>query len=532
MLKVEEIERIRQAYYRDGKSIRQIAKDLHHGRQAVRKALQDAGPREYRQRQPRSSPVLGPFIPIIEQWLREDQQRPRKQQYTAHRIWKRLHDEHQFAGAESTIRRYVREHRPVSSGARAQAAMIPLAFRPAEDAQADFGEAQVIMAGKLITTHFCAVRLCYSKLPFLMAFPHERQEAFLEGLACSFEFFNGVPARVSVDNPITLVRRILEGHNRQEQEALIAFRSHYVFASHFCTPGEAHEKGQVENLIGTSRRACFVPLPEIASYAELNAHLRCYCEGERERRLRGETKTIGELWQEEKALLRPLPTTSYSVGRLVPAVVSRSATVQFETNRYSVPAMYRKREVLVRASVWQVEILADRGATVIATHPRSYEREQDILDPRHYLGLLAHRPGALEHCKAIQQWEREGRWPAIFGRYLTSLRAAHPEGGLAATREYVRILALYAEPMGADLPEVLEKALDLRCFSLEAVKLLLHQHRQPHGSPAPLDLSAQRNLASLARISPPVPDLRLYDQLLSDHALMEPMTAAGLDGGR
>lgn len=355
MLKVGKIEEIRQAFYREGMSIRQIAKELHHGRQGIREALQEARPREYRQSQPRPAPVLGTFILLIEQWLREDEQRPKKQRHTAHRIWKRLHDEYQFAGAESTVRHYVREHRPLSSGARAQAAMIPLAYRPGDDAQADFGEAQVILCGKLITAHFCAVRLCYSKLPFLMAFPHERQEAFLEGLARSFEFFEGVPARVSVDNPRTLVRDILEGHNRQEQEGFIAFRSHYVFASHFCTPGEGHEKGEVENLIGTSRRACFVPVPEVASFAELNARLRSYCEGEKKRRLRGETKTIGELWQEEKPLLRPLPATPYAIGRLVPAKASRLAMVKFETNGYSVPAAYQRREVLIRAGVWQVE---------------------------------------------------------------------------------------------------------------------------------------------------------------------------------
>lgn len=189
MVKVEEIEQIRQAYFREGNSKRRIAQEQHYGRQVVRQALQDARPREYRQVEPRPSPVLGPFIQIIDQWLREDEQRPRKQRHTAHRIFERLQSEHQFPGAESTVRRYVRQHRPLSGDTSDQAAMIPLAFGPGEDAQADFGEAQVIMGGKLITTHFCAVRLCYSKLPFLMAFPHERQEAFLEGLARAFEFF-------------------------------------------------------------------------------------------------------------------------------------------------------------------------------------------------------------------------------------------------------------------------------------------------------------------------------------------------------
>lgn len=214
----------------------------------------------------------------------------------------------------------------------------------------------------------------------------------------------------------------------------------------------------------------------------------------------------------------------------MPAVVSHSGTVTFETNRYSVPPIYRKREVLIRASVWLVEVLANRATTVIASHSRSHEREQDILDPRHYLGLLAHRPGVLEHCKAIKQWAREERWPAIFGQYLTALRAAHSQGGLEATKEYVKILALYAEPDGGALPEVLERALQLRCFSLEAVSLLLHQHRQPEALPPPLPLAENSKSAPLAVITPPAPNLRVYDQLLGGR---EPAVArAGLGSER
>jgi hypothetical protein len=392
--------------------------------------------------------------------------------------------------------------------------MIPLAFAPGEDAQADFGQAQAIIAGKLETVHYCAVKLCFSQLPFVIAFPHERQEAFLEGLAQSFAFFGGVPARVTLDNATTLVKTILSGHQRVEQTAFVAFRSHYLFSSYFCTPGEGHEKGKVENLVGTSRRACFVPLPEVASYAALNAHLRAYCEAEKGRQLRGATATIGSLWEQERVQLRALPSHTYPVGRLLPAVVSRSATVQFETNRYSVPALYHKREVLIRAGVWTIDLLAERGTRVIATHERCYERDQDILDPRHYLGLLAQRPGALAHCQAIKQWQHEGRWPAIFGRYLTALRMAHPSGGAAATKEYLRILALYAEPAGERLPTVLEEALTLRCFSFEAVKLLLHRQGQPAGSPPPLDLATQPGLAGLAQHGTLPPDLRRYDALL------------------
>jgi transposase len=514
MLRVEQIEEIRQAYYREGKSIRQIAREQRHSRTVVAAALQEAEPRKYTLATPRSSPVLGEVISLIAQWLADDLQRPKKQRHTAHRVWQRLRDEYGFVGAESTVRAYVRDHRPLAEGARAQEAMLILAYKPGDDAQADFYQAQAIVGGTLTTIHVCALRLCYSKLPFLMAFPHERQEVFLEGVAEAFRFFEGVPARVTFDNPTTLVRKVLEGHSREEQDAFVAFRSHYVFSSFFCTPREGHEKGEVENLVGASRRNFLVPLPEVGDFAELNTYLRDRCEREKTRTLRGETNSIGELWREEKADLRALPTQAFHIGRVVPVIASRSATVTFETNRYSVPALYQKRELLIRASAWRIEVIGERGTSLIATHKRCYERNQDILDPRHYLGLLAQRPNALEHCKAIQQWERDGRWPTVFGRFLTALRAAHPVGGVEATREYVKILALYAEPKGESLPIILERALELRCFSLEGVKLLLDHHLKPDVLRPQLVLRDKPNLAVLARIGSDIPNLAVYDRLL------------------
>ena len=121
---MERIEDIRQAYYRDGKSVRQIAREQHHSREVVAAALQEALPRKYTLASPRFSPVLGEAIPLIDQWLADDLQRPKKQRHTAHRVWQRLRDEYGFAGAESTVRAYVRDHRPVADGSRVEEAII------------------------------------------------------------------------------------------------------------------------------------------------------------------------------------------------------------------------------------------------------------------------------------------------------------------------------------------------------------------------------------------------------------------------
>ena len=216
MLTVEQREESRRSHFIQGESIRHIAQDGHHDRRTVRKALHDAGPPRYTPREPRTKPVLGPFIGLIEHWLAEDTQHPPKQRHTARRIYHRLVKEHAFSGGESTIRQYVRERRPRFSGV-----FIPLAYAPGQDAQCDVGEAVAIIQGRLTTFQFLCLRLCFSKLPFVMAFPHQRQEAFFEGQRQSFTFFGGVPHAIWFDH----LSQAIKPGRKDEQEAFTAFRS-------------------------------------------------------------------------------------------------------------------------------------------------------------------------------------------------------------------------------------------------------------------------------------------------------------------
>ncbi len=176
---------------------------------------------------------------------------------------------------------------------------------------------------------------CATKSSFVWAFPHQRKEAFFEGQRRGFEFFEGTPHRIWYDNLKTAVLKILQGHRREEQQAFIAFRSHYLFESRFCTPGEGHAKGLVENLVGYARRNFFTPVPQVDSWEALTAELLVRCIAERERRLRGESHTIGELWTEEEKTLLPLPAHGYECCRWLPARVNRYSLITFETNRYT-----------------------------------------------------------------------------------------------------------------------------------------------------------------------------------------------------
>ena len=460
MLKVDQKEQIRRAFFIEGKSIRQIAREQRHCRRTIWAAIQDASPSRYRLTRPRPRPVLGPFVRTIDEWLAGDQFSPPKQRHTARRIYHRLVEEKGYTGGESTVRDYVHLHR-----GRPRPVFIPLSYDPGEDAQADFGEAMVIMKGRPLTVQLFVGRLCFSKIPFLTASPNQQQEALFEGHEKAFDFFGGVPHTVWYDRMSQAVRKALPGHRPEEQEAFIAFRSHYLFESRFCNPREAHEKGLVENLVGYARRNYMVPIPEVESFRELNDLLRQRCLAEAGRRLRGETETIGKMWEQERPHLLTLPAYPFPCCRTVPVRPNRFSMVTFQTNRYSVPVDCDAKSLLLRAFVDRVEI--SDGVSVVAVHERCYEREKDILDVFHYLPLLKRRPGAFDHARPLKMWAR----PAILDCYLARLRERLPHR--AATMEFLRVMDLCVTHSLDEVAVAVERAMTVGSLGSDTVSYLL-----------------------------------------------------------
>jgi len=502
MLKVEDYEAMRRAYFREGLSVRQISQKFHHGRVVVRKALAEAEPQGYISQEPRDAPVLGPYKMRIGELLDESGRQRRKQRYTAHNIYKQIQKEG-YAGSEISVRRYVGQQRRAR---QARQAFLPLEFDPGQDAQADWGEAEVEMAGERIMVQFFAMRLNHSRARFVIAFPFQKQEAFFEGHIQAFRFFGGVPHRITYDNLKTAVFQMLKGHNRREQQAFIGFRSHYLFDSYYCTPAQGHEKGGIESDVGFDQRNFFSPLPKVGSFAELNVYLRQACLENAERRVRGADQTVAEQWQAEKALLLPPPTTDYKACTTHAVKANPYSQVVFETNRYSVPTEHVGDSLVLRAYVFRVEILA--LDVVIANHPRCLGREQDILDPLHYLKLLAQRPGAFEHAIPMRRWRAQ--WSEVYERLLQQLRAAWPDG--RGLREFLAILKLHLDHPAEHVEQAIRAALALGAAHLDGVELCLRQLETPQDAPAALDLSGYPQLQEIG--VQPV-NLSQYDRLLA-----------------
>ena len=237
MIEVTTKERIRHLHLAQGWSQRRIARELGIARDTVAKYLAEepADLPRYRLTKPRRRPICDGVLPILQRWLDEDEQQPRKQRRTAHQMWVQLRQEYGFTGSEPVIRLRVRELKQ-----RRREVFIPLAFGPGERAEVDWGTAQVIMAGQLVTAHLFCARLRYSNLPFVLAFPHEQQEALFAGHRAAFEFWGAVPREVTYDNLTTAVRTILTGHSRAEQAAFIGLKMTYLFEDVFCKPASGN----------------------------------------------------------------------------------------------------------------------------------------------------------------------------------------------------------------------------------------------------------------------------------------------------
>jgi transposase len=204
MLQVDEYEKIRRAYYIEDRSVRQIAREQGYSRKTVRKALGSSEPKPYQRQKERTAPVLGNYKARIEALLEENKGLPRKQRYTSHKIYQTIAGEG-YRGSESGVRRYIGEWRQVHNR---PATYLPLEFEPGRDAQADWGEGEVVMGGEHMTVQLFSIRLCYSRRLFVMAFPNQRLEAFLEAQVAAFHYFEGVPHRISYDNLKTAVKEI------------------------------------------------------------------------------------------------------------------------------------------------------------------------------------------------------------------------------------------------------------------------------------------------------------------------------------
>ena len=478
MLRMDQYAYIRTAKRVYGKGLRQIERETGHSRSTIRKVLRGE-PSAYKKRVHQPFPVLGPYLKVIDRWLGEDKEGPKKQRHTAKRIYDRLVLEHGFSGSETTVRRYVREAK-VRLGVGGPKAFIPLEPDVGGEAEVDWGTALVVISGKLGRYKFFAMRSRFSGKHFVRFYPCERQQAFFDGHIRAFEFFGGVFSGLVYDNLTTAVQRVLRGRSRREQEAFVKFRSYYSFTPRFCNLDSGHEKGGVEGLIGYVRRNYLVPVPRAESLETLNEEVLRRCVAYGDHRLHGREGTVDELFEQERGHLLFLPEVPFSNIAILDGRVDRYSTLIVDKNRYSVSTRYVGFRVQVVLGVARVEIFRD--GTRIATHGRLYGSNKWCLEPDHYLELIQKKPGAFHSARPIRQWRKT--WSpsleSLLGRFQKK------QGETAGIKDFISVLMLYRDHDAQEIEAALERALGAGISSSHGVISLLKHGAESGDHPGPL----------------------------------------------
>ena len=483
---------IRKRVLRDEESIRQIQRETGLHFKTVKKVLANPSPPTFACPK-RAKPKLGPYLERIAAILEADQDMPRKQRHTAKRIFERLREEG-YTGGYTQVKEAVRELRRTS-----QEVFVPLRHAPGE-AQVDFGHAAVKFQDELTKVAFFVMALPHSDAFFVVAYPRECMETFQDAHARAFEFFYGVPRRISYDNARTCVSKIVGPHERKLTGGFLQLQSHYLFEEHFCRVGRPNEKGVVESMVKYVRLNFFVPVPEVGSFAELNYRLARWCLEDQQRRLRGKSGTKAALLCEDQAAFLTLPEVPFEACRTASTAADRLSLVRFDTNDYSVPVRYAHHDVVAKGYVDRVAICCRNE--IVAEHERCWDKEQIAFNPVHYLELLERKPGALDYARPLEEWEL----PQCFYR----LRGRLTEDGTAeGTREYIRVLRLLEKHSVDEVAQAIQKTLKLRRCSRDVVAQYLYPD-EPFEPPT-FSLEGRPHLAGV-HVAPP--DLEGYATLL------------------
>jgi transposase len=468
------------------------------GWHTLKKILAHAEPPGYRTSQPRRKRKLEPFLPIIHEILEADRQAPRKQRHTAQRIFERLRDEQGYQGGQTVVKDAVRAWRQSH-----QEVFLPLSHPPGE-AQVDFGEATVQLNGVETKVALFVLTLPYSGAIYVQAFPRECTETFLEGHRRAFEFFGGVPQRISYDNSAIAVIEVLKGRERKLTREFLRLQSHYLFQEHFCLVRRANEKGHVERLIGFARRNFLVPVPQVESLTALNEQLRERCLADLAERTRGKPAAKSALLRDDQAAFLPLPTQPFEARRVADRTADSQSLVRFDDNDYSVPVRYAHRQLLVVATVEEVRLVYEDR--LVARHVRCWERERTFFEPIHYLALLERKPGGIDYARPLENWGLPECFPLLRRR----LEADDLQHG---TRSYIRVLRLLEKFSLAQLTAAVEYALDIDVIDADSIRTIVE-----HRSEAAVELFPLDGRPHLAHVRVETTDVSSYQALLGEMA--------------
>jgi transposase len=495
MLILETIAKIRRAFFVQGKSIKLICRELGVSRKVVRKVIRSEATEFRYEREIQPLPEIGAWTDQLDELLLANEGKAARERLSLIRLFEELRSRG-YGGGYDAVRRYAGRWSK-ERGHSTAAAFVPLSFAPGEAYQFDWSHEIVLLNGVTVTVKAAHVRLCYSRMLFVRAYPRETQEMVFDAHDRAFALFKGACGRGIYDNMKTAVETILVGKERLYNRRFLQMCSHYLVDPVACTPASGWEKGQVENQVGLVRERFFTPRLRFKTYDEMNAWLldKCVTYAKAHHHPELTQQTIWEVFEAERPKLVPY-AGRFDGFHSVPASVSKTCLVRFDNNKYSVAASAVGRPVEVYAYADRIVIRQD--GRIVAEHSRSFDRGNTIYDPWHYVPVLARKPGALRNGAPFKDWVL----PASIERVRRKLAGADD-----GNRQMVDILtAVLADGLPA-VEAACAEAIAQGVHSADVILNILARQRDP-GRPANILTPAGLTLRHA-----PIADCARYDNL-------------------
>lgn len=443
--------------------------------------------------------IIDPHVPLILEILDQFPELPASRLYG-------MACERGFEGCESHFRSRVAELRPRPT----PEAYLRLKTLPGEQGQVDWGFFNKIMIGgaEYRLTAFVVV-LSWSRRIYLEFFLNGQMSNFLRGHQGAFAAFGGIPRVLLYDNLKSAVQD-RRGDAIRFNPTLLEFSAHYHYEPRPVAVYRGNEKGRVERAIRYVRdnfwagRELDSPWKGIEALQALNEQARIWCETTAMRRPCPEDRsmTVGEVFHQELPALMTLPDTDYPTDEQAEVKVGKTPYVRFERNDYSVPHTHTRKSLLVVASIMDVRIMD--GGECIATHPRSYDKGQQIEDPTHIEGLKKQKRAAHEHSG-------KDRLSHAAPSSLTLLEKAAERGGNLGSivSTLLRILDQYGSN---ELESAIIESLEGGVAHPNGVRHVLERRREERDQSPPIPVDLKKH-PKAQEITVQTHDLSSYDQL-------------------
>lgn len=384
----------------EGMSLRAIAKETGHHFNTIKKYVEKEDWNEEMKPKREKGSKLDPLKPVIDEWLTNDLEMPRKQRHTGVRVYGRLKTEEAYKGklqvGQQTVINYVTKRK--AELCKSSYATAIKGYHPFGQAQVDFGEAYVYNDKNELKKLFeLVVSFPASNASYVQICKTENQECLLEAMQRIFEYIGGVPARILFDNMSTAVAKILPKRGRKLADGFSRFVLHHRFNAVFCNPAKGQEKGHVEGKVGYNRRNFLVPVPKVIDLQTFNEQLFKTCDEDMNREHYEKKEPISELFEQDREALLPLPSKRFKVTRLEKVTTDNYSFVRFENNRYSTAPEYNRCEVWLEISAEEIRVLNEKYEE-ISVHERHYEVVKEaVIDWLKYLTAITRKPNAFKY---------------------------------------------------------------------------------------------------------------------------------------